>query len=403
MRDEPLTLRYVVKTVVTTDFREDIDRGLTPQPRPARLTVDLGAVAANTRLLKARTSAELMAVVKANGFGHGAAAVARTALNAGASWLGVTSLEEALALRVAGLTEVRILSWLNAPGTDFGAAHRHRIDLAVPSQEILAEVAAVGGGIRVHLHLDSGMSRDGAGPDLWRPLCEAARAFESAGRIQVVGLMSHLGRAGEPGAAGDSEESEARFRRGVAIARESGLRPSIRHLAATAATLTARQTHFDLVRVGAGLVGIDPSGTTRLRSAMTLTAPLIHIRAVEAGTPVGYGHTWRAARRTNLGLLPLGYADGLPRRASNRAEVWLRGRRCPVVGLISMDQCVIDLGDDSGELGATVTVFGSGAGGEPTVTDWARWASTIEHDIVTGITGRVYRHVIEPSEQSQES
>lgn len=371
---------------------------------PARLdqpllTVDLAAIAENTRVVRSRTAAEVMAVVKADGFGHGATDLARTALRAGATWLGVTCLDEALALRRAGFT-VRILSWLNTPGADFAAAGRAGIEVAVPDRVLLDEVAAAGRDLAVHLHLDTGMSRGGAGPGEWAGLCVAARAAELAGRIRVVGVMSHLGRADEPPAR-DNAASEARFRAGVAVARRAGLRPSVLHLAATAATLTNPTTHFDLVRVGAGLVGIDPSGSTRLRGAMTLTAPLIHLRRVAAGTPVGYGHTWRAATETTLGLVPLGYADGLPRMASHRAEVWAGGGRRPVVGLISMDQIVVDLGDAVASLGDQVTIFGPGDLGEPTVADWAGWASTIENEIVTRIGRRVPRRVVE-HDKSQE-
>jgi len=157
------------------------------------------------------------------------------------------------------------------------------------------------------------------------------------------------------------------------------------HLAATSGALTDPATHFDLVRVGAGLVGIDPSGSTRLHPALTLTAPLVSVRRALAGTPVGYGHTWTAPSATELGLLPLGYADGLPRAASGRAEVLVRGRRRPLVGRISMDMAVVDLGPDGAEAGDLVTVLGPGRDGEPTVAEWASWSNTIEHEIVTGL------------------
>jgi alanine racemase len=169
------------------------------------------------------------------------------------------------------------------------------------------------------------------------------------------------------------------------------LRPPLRHLAATAATLTDPLSQHTLCRVGAGLVGIDPTRTTPLRPAMTLTAPVVTLRDVAPGTPVGYGHTWASPRATRLALLPLGYADGLPRAASGRAEVLLRGRRCPVVGLVSMDQVVVDVGTLPVTVGDVATVFGPGDHGEPTVAEWAAWSGTIEHEIVTGIGARVLR------------
>ena len=291
-----------------------------------------------------------MAVVKADGFGHGAVDVARTALAHGASWLGVTSLDEAFALREAGL-RAPVLSWLNAPGADFHEARRQDVDVAVPSQAHLRAVSgaglAAGVALRVHLHLDVGMARDGAAPSEWRRLCRLAREAERSGAVRVVGLMGHLGNADTPDDPANAG-GRARFAWGLATARAAGLRPPLRHLAATAATLTDRASLHTLSRVGAGLVGIDPSGTTRLSPALTLTAPVVGVRRVAAGTPVGYGGSWRASRATTLALLPLGYADGVPRVTSGRAEVLLRGRRRPLVGRVSMDQVVVDLGDDTG-------------------------------------------------------
>jgi alanine racemase len=355
------------------------------------LRVELGAVAANTRLFTDRAAGEVMAVVKADGFGHGAFAVARTALANGATWLGVTSVDEALALREDGLA-APVLSWLNPVDADFAAAARADVDIAVPGLEHLTAVAAVGRPVRVHLHVDCGMARDGASPEIWRRLCVAARRAERAGRIQVVGLMGHLGCAEDPGDACNSI-GRTRFAWALEIARAAGLRPAHRHLAATAATLTDPRAHHTMSRIGAGLVGIDPSGTVPLRSAMTLTAPVVSVRSVPAGTAVGYGHTWRAPAATRLALVPLGYADGLPRLASGRASVLVAGNRCPVVGRISMDQLVVDVGHSDGRPGDLVTLFGSGDRGEPTVDDWAGWAETLPHEIVTGIGARVTRSI----------
>ena len=364
-----------------------------PVAAGAELTVDLEAVAANSRLFAARAAGELMAVVKADGFGHGALAVARTALANGATWLGVTSIEEALPLRAAGL-QAPILSWLNPVDADFGAAIRSGVDLAVPSREHLAAITTIGGQpANVHLQLDAGMARDGCPPTLWSELCRAARRAEQKGLVRVVGVMGHLGCADVPDDPANAA-GRTRFAWAVEVARSVGLRPPQRHLAATAATLTDPRSHHTMSRVGAGLVGIDPSGTTALRPAMTLTAPIVSVRRVRAGTPVGYGNTHVTTSTTWLALLPVGYADGLPRSASNRAEVLVRGRRCPVVGRISMDQTVVDLGPSMAGLDGPpeqVTVFGPGDRGEPTVADWAGWADTIEHEIVTGIGPRVSR------------
>jgi alanine racemase len=355
------------------------------------LAIDLSAVAANTRRFVRTTSAAVMAVVKADGFGHGLADVARTALESGATWLGVTSIAEGVAVRGSGV-DAPVLSWLNPVEADVESAVRHRIDLAVPSVRHLEAVAAAGAGARVHLQLDTGMARDGAAEDEWRALMTAARRAEAAGHVTVAGVMGHLAMASEPGHPAN-KRGLLSLLHGVELAEQAGLRPSVRHLAATAATLTDPATHLDMVRIGAGLVGIDPSGSTRLCAALRLTAPVVQVRRVPAGVGVGYGHTHVTDRATTLALLPIGYADGLPRAASGRAHVLVAGLRRPVVGVISMDQTVVDLGDHAVEPGAEAVVFGPGDDGEPTVGDWARWAGTIPHEIVTGIGHRVERSV----------
>ncbi|MCR6031396.1 alanine racemase [Nocardioides sp. zg-579] len=361
------------------------------------LEVDLAAVGANTRLLADRAGGALMAVVKADGFGHGAVDVARTALAHGATWLGVTALAEALPLRAAGL-RAPVLSWLNPVGADWAAAVAAEVDVAVPSAEHLTAVAAAPGRARVHLHVDCGMARDGAAPASWSGLCAAARRAERRGLVEVVGVMGHLGCAETPGDTCNTH-GRTRFAWALETARAAGLRPEHRHLAATAATLTDPRSHHTMSRVGAGLVGIDPSGTTALRGALTLTAPVVSVRRVPAGSSVGYGHHHRTDRATHLGLVPLGYADGLPRAASGRAEVLVRGARRPLVGLLSMDQAVVDLGERPVAPGETVTLLGPGDAGEPTAADWARWAGTIPHEVLTGLGAatrlgtRLERHV----------
>ncbi|MDX2642084.1 alanine racemase [Streptomyces sp. PA03-1a] len=362
------------------------------------LRVDLTAVAANTRVFAAR-AARVMAVVKAGGFGHGAAEAASAALGAGATSLGVTSVEEALHLRRAGL-RVPILSWLNPVDAAFEEALRAGVSLAVPGHEHLAAVARAasrtGRTAEVHLQLDTGMAREGADPGEWADLCRRARNAERAGLVRVVGLMSHLGCADTPGDPCTDQALEL-FRAATVTAAEAGLRPALRHVAATSATLTDPRTRFDLSRVGAGLFGIDPTRTTPLRPALTLTAPVVSVRTVTAGTRAGYGHTWSARRGTHLALVAVGYADGLPRAASGRAEVLLAGRRRPVVGRISMDQIIVDTGERPVAPGDVATVFGAGDHGEPTLREWARWSGTIEHEIVTGLGARLRRTVQQPA------
>lgn len=357
---------------------------------PATLRIHGDAIADNTRRIAQSTRAEVMAVVKADGFGHGRAAL--RALDAGATRLGVATIEEALPLRWAGV-EAPILSWLNPVESDTVGALRNRIELAVPSQAHLARIAADATrlGIRaaVHLHVDTGMARDGAPPEEWKSLCELARLYEARGSIRVVGIMSHLARADEPGHPLTLRQRLV-FDAAVRSARRRGLAPRHVHLAATAATLTDTATHLDLVRVGAGLYGIDPSHTTDLRGAMTLSARVTTVRDVPAATPVGYGSRYVTDGPTRLALVPLGYADGVPRALSPHAEAQVRGRRVPIAGAVSMDQLVLDVGALGVEPGEEVVLFGPGDAGEPTLREWADWAGTIEHEVVTRIGGRVH-------------
>lgn len=354
--------------------------------------MDEEAIRANTRYFTRLTRGRVMAVLKADAFGHGP--IASAVVEEGATSLGVASIDEALALRRSGV-DVPILSWLNAVDADFLSAVSQRIDLGVASIEALYAIRRAAHSLRrparLHLHVDLGMSRDGAPASEWRSLCELARMAEREGHVQVIGVMGHMSCADRPE---DPQNLRERLLFGAAIrsARHRGLAPAVTHLAATAATITAAGGSHDLHRIGAGLYGIDPSRTSReLRFALSLHAPVVSARPVGAQVSVGYGARFTTDRPTHLALLPLGYADGLPRAASHRAEVFVRGRRRPIVGLISMDMAVIDSGDDMLTPGEIVTVFGPGAAGEPTVADWARWSDTIEHEIVTRIGARVSR------------
>lgn len=369
----------------------------TPIATPhAHAVVDLAAVAHNTALFAGRTTAAVMAVVKADGFGHGALRVAATALASGATWLGVTTCAEALHLRGGGIT-APILSWMHSPAEDFGPALLAHVDLSVSSSDHLRAVAAsaatLGITANVHLKADTGLHRNGARAAEWPELVRLARDLESVGHLRVRGVWSHLISGTDPGA--DSLRTQLRlFDESVTIARNTGLRPEIRHLANSVATLAAPETHYDLVRPGIGLYGVEPDPRRHfgLRGAMTLRARLILVKRVPAGSGVSYEHDYVTGRDSTLALVPLGYADGLPWAAARRAEVSIAGRRYPVAGRIAMDQFVVDLGDDTARTGDEVVVFGPGNEGEPTVAEWARWAGTVPHEIVTGVGPRVARH-----------
>jgi len=377
--------------------------------------VDLDAVRANIAGLAAQVApAEVMAVVKANAYGHGAVPVARAALEAGASWLGVAFLDEAFELRDAGIT-APVLAWLHGPDALFAEAIERDIELGVSSIDQLRRVAdaaahvaasrasasstasrtptAAAAPAAVHLKIDTGLSRNGVPPEEWADAVAFAAVLEGQGRIRVRGVFSHLANTD---ADADRAQLEA-FEEALAAASAAGLKPEVRHLASTAAAVRLPASRFDLVRVGIGTYGIPPygDGTTAadlgLRPVMTLRACVAAVRRVEAGVGVSYSHTWRAERPTTLALVPLGYADGIPRHASSRAEVLLAGRRRPVVGRIAMDQFVVDVGDDEVAVGDDVVLFGDPATGAPSADDWADAADTIGYEIVTRVGQRVPR------------
>ena len=352
--------------------------------------VDLAAVAGNVRAVAAAAGTDVMAVVKADGFGHGAVPVARAAVAAGATWLGVTSAAEALALRAAGLT-VPVLSWLHRVDEDFAPLLAAGVDVGVSTVEHLDAVAAAarwaGAPAAVQLKADTGLTRNGArGPD-WDALVARARHHETEGTVTVRGVWSHLADADRPGSEAVTDQITS-FEHAVRRARAAGLDPALLHLANSAAALTVPRARFDLCRVGLALYGVEPAGAGTLRPAMTLRTAVVNVKRVPTGTTVSYGHAYVTSRPTTLALVPLGFADGLPRAAEGRAHVGLAGHPRPVVGRIAMDQCVVDAGDLPVALGDPVVVFGEGG---PAVADWARWAGTNPHEILTGVGTRVIR------------
>lgn len=370
----------------------------TPRPRsidvlPPTLQTLPEAIEKNVAIARTRTGSQIMAVVKADGYGHGAETVARAAVAAGAEWLGTTALADAVRLRDAGLA-VPILTWLNPSGVDADAAATGGIDVAVGSVEELRDLLqqSATAAVRVHLHLDTGMSREGSPVSEWDSLLLRALDGQRRGKIDIVGLMGHLPSAdrADPRA---NAAAVSRMRRAEAMVIAAGFDRPLTHLTATSGTLTDPSTHFGMVRFGAGLVGIDPTGTTELHGASRLTAPIVHSATVDAGTAVGYGGTYTTDRMTRLNVLPVGYADGIPREISAEACVEVHGRRYPLVGRVSMDQIVVDTGADYYPRGTTATIFGPRDRVAPTIHDWARWAGTIPHTIVTGIGPRVRRTI----------
>ncbi|MFF1959627.1 alanine racemase [Streptomyces sp. NPDC058220] len=377
----------------------------------ARAEVDLAALRGNVRALRARVGpgTALMAVVKSDAYGHGMVPVARAALDAGATWLGTATPHEALALRAAGIRS-RVLCWLWTPGDPWREGIEADLDMSVSAMWALREVTAAareaGRPARIQLKADTGLGRNGCQPADWPGLVAAALAAQAAGEVQVTGLWSHFACADEPGHPSVAAQLDV-FHEMIAYAEKEGIEPEVRHIANSPATLTVPESHFDLVRTGIAMYGISPSpelGTPQdfgLRPVMTLSASVALVKRVPEGHGVSYGHHYLTPRETTLGLIPLGYADGIPRHASGRGPVLVGGVRRRVAGRVAMDQFVVDLGGDTPEPGSPALLFGPGDHGEPSVEDWAEAADTIAYEIVTRIGSRVPRvHLNELHQQT---
>ncbi|MFF7977884.1 alanine racemase [Streptomyces sp. NPDC007901] len=383
-------------------------------PRRARAEIDLAALRANVRTLRALApGAALMAVVKSDAYGHGALRCARAAVEAGASWLGTATPEEALALRAdPGLpADVRIMCWLWTPGGPWREAVEADLDVSLSGMWALREVTeaarAAGRPARVQLKADTGLGRNGCQPADWPELVAEALRAEAAGLVRITGLWSHFACADEPGHRSIAAQLTL-FREMLADAEGQGVRPEVRHIANSPATLTLPESHFDLVRTGIALYGVSPSpelGSAAdfgLRPVMTLSASLALVKHVPGGHGVSYGHHYVTPGETTLGLVPVGYADGIPRHASGTGPVLVGGKWRTAAGRIAMDQFVVDLGGDEPEVGSEAVLFGPGDRGEPTAEDWAQAAGTIAYEIVTRIGTRVPRVYVNDEPSGQE-
>ncbi|MBC9717319.1 alanine racemase [Streptomyces sp. TRM66268-LWL] len=376
---------------------------MTETPVRVRAEIDLAALRANVRVLRARAPrAAFMAVVKADAYGHGMVPCAKAAVQAGATWIGTATPQEALALRAAGIgsDDARVMCWLWTPGDPWREAIEADIDLGVSGmwalRELTAAARAAGRTARVQLKIDTGLGRSGCMPADWPELVEACLKAEAEGTVKVTGIWSHYACADEPGHPSIALQS-AEFADAVRHAEGAGLRPEVRHIANSPGTLTLPESHYDLVRPGIAMYGLSPSpevGTSEefgLRPVMTLRSQLALVKHVPEGLGVSYGHHYVTPEPTTLGLVPVGYGDGLPRHASGTGPVLVAGKQRTAAGRIAMDQFVVDLHGDEPAVGDEAVLFGPGDRGEPTAEDWALAAGTIGYEIVTRIGTRVPR------------
>ena len=382
-----------------------------PRPgSPSAAVVDLSALEENVRALRAHApSAALMAVVKADAYGHGLLPAARAARRGGAAWLGVAQMGEAFTLRDNGI-QGRVFTWLNVPGADFAGAIQRDIDLSASAPWAVAEIAAAaettGVTARVHLKVDTGLGRNGAFGPGFAQLVAAAARHEAAGTIRVVGVWSHFASADDPGHPTVRQQQDV-FEDAVRTAEAAGFELEVRHLANSAATLTNPSAHYDLVRPGLACYGLSPvpdlggPAAYGLTPVMTLLARLALVKEVPAGTGLSYSHHYVTPSDTRVGLVPMGYADGIPRSASGTGPMTIGGRRYAVAGRVCMDQVVVDLGPEShARAGDVAVLFGPEAAGGPSAQDWAIAAGTISYEIVTRLGARVERVYVGSQEDS---
>lgn len=402
---------------------------LQPDHYPACISVDLGAVRSNVAALRRHSlGTPLLAVVKSNGYGFGRTEVAFAALEEGVSWFAVSRIPEALALRKdfteAGIkpADSRILTWIGAPDQDWAAAHSADLDVSVSTVGQLEQAILAAHTIaeqensslrpaRIHLNVDVGMSRGGATEVELPELAALAKQAQESGEVEVVGLLAHLPQADDPYGPGKviTERQVQRFAGYRNSVRAAGLNPKFCHLGATAATIWHPDAHFDMVRPGIGLYGFSPNPGVQTSQQLGLTpigrftTTLTQIKLVEPGTAVSYGGTWTATEPTWIGLLPVGYADGIPRGISNKVSVQVQTEEgvvdAPIIGRVCMDQIMINLGTEArtpAEVGDAVVLFGDPAKGETSVDQWALACDAINYEILSRLPEHIVRIYVDP-------
>jgi alanine racemase len=359
------------------------------------ITIDLEAIASNYKTLKKLTGGQVLAIVKANAFGHGMIEVSKKLESIGVDMLGTADVDEALEIRKAGIRSP-IMAWLHGKNTEFEEAITQDIQLGASAVATLEKIAAaakkVGKTAKVHLKVDTGLGRNGSDLASWPALIKKAVELSADGAIELIGVFSHLSGTSEK----DDLEQLRVFQEAIETATKLGASFKIRHIAASLAALRYPSTRLDMIRVGAALYGIDPSPEAVAREygllpAMRVTSEVVNIKKVPAGHGVSYGYLHKTTGESTLALVPFGYTEGFPRVATGHAEVSLNGKRYPVLARVAMDQFILDLGSDSAEVGDEVVIIGDSTKGEPSAEDLASAAGTINYEIVTKMGGRAKR------------
>ena len=347
-----------------------------------RIEIDLGAIKHNYQELKKRlVGKQVMAVVKANAYGHGMHEVAEALESVGVDALATADLNEALELRAAGIKS-RLICWLVLPTHDFQLAKELNIEIGVSNLDVLRSLDA---DHKIHLIIDSGLGREGFIKGEWH------EAFELASKLNVVGIFSHLANT----SLSEDLKQRTKFDEAIALAKSMGIQGFQTHFSASAAALAYTDFHYDMARVGLLLYGQNPFEDRdltdiNLRPAMRVVAKSAGFKRAQAGQGVSYGYRYVAERATNLVLVPFGYGEGMP-RISEGADVLISDKRYPIVGRIAMDQFVVEVGDDEVPIGTDVVIFGDPSLGEPSVDALAHSAKTINYEVITRIGGRAAR------------
>lgn len=373
---------------------------------PARARVDLNAIGSNLRTIREVAGTKhICAIVKANAYGHGRVQVARAAISAGADFLGVAQVGEALCLRSEIGEGPRILTWIYGKDFPLEQVLAADLDLSIGAPWVLdcleaelAEVVSrlgVAHPLRVHIKVDTGMARGGFCPADVARAAERLKKLEDAGLVRVVGLFSHLACADDP-ASNVTSHQIATFEAARAACQRAGVEIEIHHLGASSGTLWHEAARYDMVRPGAALYGISPdyprysAADLGLHAAMELSADVIAERTLASGVGISYGHRYHTHETERVGVMPLGYADGIDRKASNVAKVWVAGTLQPIRGTVCMDQCVIALPEGVGA-GERVVLFGDERCGYPTADTWADATGTIGWEVIARLGERVPR------------